>query len=78
MVLSIERRQKVSFYAWTRDENACDWEQRRKKYEEEKFEQKHTQKKDCFYENIRFFLSEPVRVIPGREFTYFFSEKAFA
>ena len=35
-------------------------------------------KKKCFYENIRFFLSEPVRVIPGREFTYFFSEKAFA
>jgi hypothetical protein len=37
-----------------------------------------TRKKKCFYENIRFFLSEPVRVIPGREFTYFFSEKAFA
>ena len=35
-------------------------------------------KKKCFYENIRFFLSEPVRLIPGREFTYFFSEKAFA
>jgi len=26
-------------------------------------------KKKCFYENIRFFLSERVRVIPGREFT---------
>jgi len=51
-------------------------EQRRKKFEEEKFERKHEKK--MFLRKHPLLSLGRVRVIPGREFTYFFSEKAFA